>query len=71
MLQKSVLKSKKYIFIAMLAVLILLALASMFFAENVSATTAAEEEIQKELEDNVNKNLEDIDFSELVQFEKN
>ena len=56
MLQKSVLKSKKYIFIAMLAVLILLALTSMFFAENVSATTAAEEEIQKELEDNVNKN---------------
>lgn len=68
MLKKSGLNCKNSKF----CLLILLLIVACFFAISpkiAHANTKAEEEIQKQLEQNVEENLNDIDFSELVEFE--
>lgn len=70
MCQKSVLNRKILIFLLIALILVLTLCILPLMPTNVSATTKAEEEIKEELEKNVDENLNDIDFSELVDFEK-
>lgn len=70
MRQKSVLNRKILIFLLIALILVLTLCILPLMSTNVSATTKAEEEIKEELEKNVDENLNDIDFSELVDFEK-
>ncbi len=69
MRQKSVLNRKILIFLLITLILVLTLCILPLMSTNVSATTKAEEEIKEELEKNVDENLNDIDFSELVDFE--
>ncbi len=69
MRQKSVLNRKILIFLLIALILVLTLCILPLMSTNVSATTKAEEEIKEELEKNVDENLNDIDFSELVDFE--
>lgn len=71
MRQKSVLNRKICIFLLIASILVLTLCILPLMSSNVSATTRAEEEIKEELEKNVDENLNDIDFSELIDFEKN
>ncbi len=71
MRQKSALNRKICIFLLIASILVLTLCILPLISSNVSATTKAEEEIKEELEKNVDENLNDIDFSELIDFEKN
>ena len=71
MRQKSALNRKICIFLLIASILVLTLCILPLMSSNVSATTKAEEEIKEELEKNVDENLNDIDFSELIDFEKN
>lgn len=68
MLQKSVL-NRKISVILLVIICILMLTAIIMTNEKLSAENLAMDELQKELEENVDKSLEDIDFSDLVQFE--
>ncbi len=68
MLQKSVL-NRKISIILLVIVCVIMLFAFIMTNENLSAENLAMDELQKELEENVDKSLEDIDFSDLVQFE--
>ena len=68
MLQKSVLNRKISIILLVIICVFMLS-AFIMTNENLSAENLAMDELQKELEENVDKSLEDIDFSNLVQFE--
>ena len=68
MLQKSVL-NRKISVILLVIICIFMLIAIIMTNEKLSAENLAMNELQKELEENVDKSLEDIDFSDLVQFE--
>lgn len=68
MLQKSVL-NRKISVILLVIICIFMLTAIIMTNEKLSAENLAMDELQKELEENVDKSLEDIDFSDLVQFE--
>lgn len=68
MLRKSVL-NRKISVILLVIICIFILTAIIMTDEKLSAENLAMDELQKELEENVDKSLEDIDFSDLVQFE--
>lgn len=69
MLRKSVLNKKNSIILLIIISVLILCMFT-FVGQDISTTSAAENEIIEQLEENVDKNLNDIDFSDLVEFEK-